>query len=306
MAVMNIHHPWAFTFGILGNIISFMVYLAPVPTFIRILRKKSTEDFQSLPYLVAMFSSMLWLYYAMLKTDALLLITINSFGCFIETVYIAIYIAYATRESWGLFSLILLLTHFLLSGSIRVKALGWICVAFSVCVFAAPLSILKQIVRTKSVEFMPFTLSFFLTLSAVMWFAYGLFINDLCVALPNILGFVLGLLQMLLYGIYKNAEKKKMPAENLKSIVILGTGGASEVYPVGARPDLNGGAVEHDQTEESNGNEKSMEASGVYPVDARPGLNEGAVEHDLTEVSEGDEKSMEASHDDLQSDECAV
>ncbi|KAJ6307700.1 hypothetical protein OIU76_017487 [Salix suchowensis] len=264
MAVMNIHHPWAFTFGILGNIISFMVYLAPVPTFIRILRKKSTEDFQSLPYLVAMFSSMLWLYYAMLKTDALLLITINSFGCFIETVYIAIYIAYATRESW------------------------------------------KQIVRTKSVEFMPFTLSFFLTLSAVMWFAYGLFINDLCVALPNILGFVLGLLQMLLYGIYKNAEKKKMPAENLKSIVILGTGGASEVYPVGARPDLNGGAVEHDQTEESNGNEKSMEASGVYPVDARPGLNEGAVEHDLTEVSEGDEKSMEASHDDLQSDECAV
>ncbi|KAG5227989.1 bidirectional sugar transporter [Salix suchowensis] len=286
MAVMNIHHPWAFTFGILGNIISFMVYLAPVPTFIRILRKKSTEDFQSLPYLVAMFSSMLWLYYAMLKTDALLLITINSFGCFIETVYIAIYIAYATRESWfwdaglnnqmlvsmniGLFSLILLLTHFLLSGSIRVKALGWICVAFSVC---------KQIVRTKSVEFMPFTLSFFLTLSAVMWFAYGLFINDLCVALPNILGFVLGLLQMLLYGIYKNAEKKKMPAENLKSIFIR------LVLDL-----IEWSAVEHDQTEESNGNEKSMEASGVYPVDARP----------------GDEKSMEASHDDLQSDECAV
>ncbi|KAJ6713702.1 BIDIRECTIONAL SUGAR TRANSPORTER SWEET [Salix viminalis] len=318
MAVMNIHHPLAFTFGILGNIISFMVYLAPVPTFIRILRKKSTEDFQSLPYLVALFSSMLWLYYAMLKTDALLLITINSFGCFIETVYIAIYIAYATRESWvstikllvsmnmGLFSLILLLTHFLLSSSIRVKALGWICVAFSVCVFAAPLSILRQIIRTKSVEFMPFTLSFFLTLSAVMWFAYGLFINDLCVALPNILGFVLGLLQMLLYGIYKNAEKKKKPAENLKSIVILGTVGASEVYPVGARPDVNEGAVEHDQTEECNGNEKSMEASGVYPVDARPGLNEGAVEHDLTEECEGDEKSMEASHDDLQSDECAV
>lgn len=276
MAVTSILH-LAFTFGILGNIISTMVYLAPVPTFIRIFKKKSTEDFQSLPYLMALFSSMLWLYYAMLKKDTMLLVTINSFGCVIEITYIAIYIVYATRESrvstikllismnLGLFSLILLLAHFLVSGSVRVKVLGWLCVALSVCVFAAPLNILKQVIRTKSVEFMPFTLSFFLTLSAVMWFAYGLLLKDLCIALPNILGFILGLLQMLLYGIYRNAqkveEKKKLPAENLKSIVILSAVGGHEVYPVDAKPDVNGGAEEHDQTVQSKEDEKSMEAS---------------------------------------------
>ncbi|KAH1040087.1 hypothetical protein J1N35_041830 [Gossypium stocksii] len=250
MAVMADHHSLAVVFGILGNIISVLVFLAPVPTFCRIYKKKSTESFQSLPYQVALFSCMLWLYYALIKKGAFLLITINAFGCVVETIYISMFLAYASKNSrmsamklfisvnLGLFSFILILTHFLLKSSIRIQVLGWICVAISVSVFAAPLNIMARVIRTKSVEFMPFTLSFFLTLSAVMWFAYGLFIKDLCVALPNVLGFILGMLQMLLYAIYRHSEKvnieeKKLPAEQMKSInVVLTTLGASEVHPV--------------------------------------------------------------------------
>ncbi|KAA3463703.1 bidirectional sugar transporter SWEET15 [Gossypium australe] len=247
MAVMADHHSLAVVFG---NIISVLVFLAPVPTFCRIYKKKSTESFQSLPYQVALFSCMLWLYYALIKKGAFLLITINAFGCVVETIYISMFLAYASKNSrmsamklfismnLGLFSFILIFTHFLLKSSIRIQVLGWICVAISVSVFAAPLNIMARVIRTKSVEFMPFTLSFFLTLSAVMWFAYGLFIKDLCVALPNVLGFILGMLQMLLYAIYRHSEKvnieeKKLPAEQMKSInVVLTTLGASEVHPV--------------------------------------------------------------------------
>ncbi|KAE8702374.1 Bidirectional sugar transporter SWEET15 [Hibiscus syriacus] len=249
MALMGDHHTLAVVFGVLGNFISVLVFLAPLPTFYRIFKKKSTESFQSLPYQVALFSCMLWLYYALIKKGAFLLITINSFGCVVETVYISMYLAYASKDSRKsamklfvamnvvIFSFILILTHFLLESSIRVPVLGWICVAISVSVFAAPLNIMARVVRTKSVEFMPFNLSFFLTLSAVMWFSYGLFIKDLCVALPNVLGFILGMLQMILYAIYKHSERatvkdqKKLP-EQTKSIVVLGTLSASEVHPV--------------------------------------------------------------------------
>lgn len=243
------HHQWGVAFGVLGNILSILVYLAPVPTFYRIFKKKSTESFQSLPYLAALFSSLLWLYYALLKENAFLLITINSFGCFVETIYIIMYIVYAPKEgrkstiklfaimNLGAFFFIFIVTHYLIHGDdTRIQVLGWICVALSVSVFAAPLSIVAQVIRTKSVKFMPFNLSFFLTLSAIMWFGYGLFQKDICIALPNILGFVLGLLQMILYAIYTKAskitEEKKLPEEPLKNIVILGTLGASEVYPV--------------------------------------------------------------------------
>ncbi|KAI6692230.1 hypothetical protein NL676_019940 [Syzygium grande] len=158
------YHLLTVAFGILGNVVSFVVFLAPLPTFYRIYRKKSTEGFQSLPYLVALFSGMLWLYYAFLKGNSTLLITINSFGSVIETVYIAMYIAYA------------------------------------------PKAVRARVIRTKSVEFMPFYLSFFLTVSAIMWFGYGFFGKDWYIMTPNILGFFLGLCQMALYGYFRNKD----------------------------------------------------------------------------------------------------
>lgn len=221
MAIISTHNPWVFVFGILGNISSFVVFVAPIPTFYRIWKKKSTEGFDSLPYLAGLFSAMLWIYYASLKSDAFLLITINAFGCFIETIYIALYITYAPKQAkmftWKVLSLlnfggfcaILLLSHFLTKGSLRVEVLGWICVAFSLCVFVAPLSVMRLVIRTKSVEFMPIHLSIFLTITAVTWLLYGIFLKDIYVAIPNILGFVFGMLQMVIYAIYKNKSKVK-------------------------------------------------------------------------------------------------
>ncbi|KAK4486165.1 hypothetical protein RD792_008833 [Penstemon davidsonii] len=218
-----------------GNIVSFMVYLAPLPTFRLIYKKKSSEGFQSVPYVVALFSAMLWIYYALCKTDATLLITINSVGCFIETIYIGFHLFYATKKSrvqtmkllvilvvCG-FGFIVLSTHCLVKPSKRANIVGWICLIFSLCVFVAPLFILRQVIRTKSVEYMPFLLSFFLTLSAVMWFFYGLLLKDFNIAIPNVLGFGLGLVQMVLYYMYKNGDKiseQKLP-ETQKKVINL-------------------------------------------------------------------------------------
>ncbi|KAK7368748.1 hypothetical protein VNO80_10778 [Phaseolus coccineus] len=246
MAILNSHNHLALAFGLLGNIISFMVYLAPLPTFYRIYKKKSTEGFQSLPYLVALFSSMLWLYYAVLKpADAALLITINSVGSVIETVYIVFFTVYATNDARkltvklfvvmnvGSFALIFLVTFFTMHGSLRVQVVGWVCVSIAVGVFAAPLSIVTQVIRTKNVEFMPFNLSLFLTLSAITWFSYGFVLKDICIAIPNVLGFTLGLVQMLLYAMYRNGKSKIVTEEEaMKNVVVVSPLGTCEVYPV--------------------------------------------------------------------------
>ncbi|KDP22572.1 hypothetical protein JCGZ_26403 [Jatropha curcas] len=217
MGLFSTDNPGAFAFGLLGNITSFVVFLAPIPTFIRVCKKKSTEGFQSFPYLVSLFSASILLYYATLKTDGFFLMTINSFGCFIETIYIALFIVYAPKQArmstlrilllfdFGGFCLILLLSHFLAKGpSARIQMLGWVNVVFSFAVFAAPLSIMRVVIKTKSVEFLPFPLSFFLTLSAIMWLFYGILVKDLYIAGPNVLGFLCGVVQMILFVIYRN------------------------------------------------------------------------------------------------------
>ncbi|CAO2141782.1 unnamed protein product [Urochloa humidicola] len=275
MAGLSLQHPLAFTCGLLGNVISFMTYLAPLPTFYRIYKNKSTEGFQSVPYVVALFSAMLWIYYALIKSNECLLITVNSAGCVIETIYIVIYLIYAPKKAKlftvkillllnvGVFGLILLLTLLLFSGQHRVVALGWVCVGFSVSVFVAPLSIIGKVVRTRSVEFMPFSLSLSLTVSAVVWFLYGLLIKDKYVALPNVLGFTFGVIQMSLYAIYRNATPRvpskevaddKVP-EHVVTVSKLGAPAVElrthEVHPVESPP-TEEAAAESEKAEDGN------------------------------------------------------
>lgn len=48
--------------------------------------------------MVALFSAALLLYYAFLKTNAYMIVSINGFGCLIEITYLAVYIFYAPKS----------------------------------------------------------------------------------------------------------------------------------------------------------------------------------------------------------------
>uniref|UniRef100_A0A0E0ETN1 Bidirectional sugar transporter SWEET n=1 Tax=Oryza meridionalis TaxID=40149 RepID=A0A0E0ETN1_9ORYZ len=263
-------HLWASVFGILGNIVSFLVFLAPMPTFLRVYRKKSTEGFSSVPYVVALFSCTLWILYAMVKTNSSPLLTINAFGCVVEAAYIAAYLVYAPRPARlralasflllnvAAFSLVAVVTVAAVAQPHRVRVLGSICLAFSMAVFVAPMSVIMVVIKTKSAEFMPFSLSFFLTLSAVAWFFYGLFTNDLYVTLPNVGGFFFGCVQMALYFIYRK------PKTAAGGVMILPTTAAAAA--------VDGAVVEPAAAAQQLAEELEMElaAAGAHAVAVLP------------------------------------
>ncbi|KAI9079750.1 hypothetical protein K1719_038371 [Acacia pycnantha] len=273
--------PAAFIVGVVGNIVSFMCFLAPLPTFYRVCKKKTTEGFQSIPYVAALFSAMLWIFYAYIKTGEFLIITINSVGCFIEIIYLVIYVTYCPKKArvftlrmilllnFGGMCIIILLTHLLSKErAARIKLLGWICVVFSISVFVAPLSIIRVVIRTKSVEFMPFSLSLLLTISAMMWLAYGVLLKDIFISLPNLVGIAFGTIQMVLYAVYRNhkpaAHDQKLPENkgDIENAVITTVTTVDEKQLVViSQPAGDIGVGEKNQTDNNNNTEGEREVS---------------------------------------------
>jgi solute carrier family 50 protein (sugar transporter) len=54
--------------------------------------------------------------------------------------------------------------------------------------YAAPLGVMRQVLRTKSVQFMPLPLSAMSFVNCVVWSVYSFYVQDVYIGVPNYLG----------------------------------------------------------------------------------------------------------------------
>ncbi|XP_059287589.1 bidirectional sugar transporter SWEET4-like isoform X1 [Lycium ferocissimum] len=212
-----------FAIGVIGNITSLILFLSPLPTFIRIWKKKSVEQFSPVPYLATFINCGLWVLYGipLVHPHSILILTIDGTGLAIEVVYLALFLLYSERKERMKFFLIIVgEIIFLASLAVLVLTLvqthkkrstivGSICMAGNILMYASPLVVTKLVMRSKSVEFMPFVLSLFSFLNAVSWTTYALIRLDAFILASNSMGIGLGLAQLLLYAwYYKSTERQ--------------------------------------------------------------------------------------------------
>ncbi|XP_071729789.1 bidirectional sugar transporter SWEET17-like [Rutidosis leptorrhynchoides] len=217
-----------FYVGIIGNIISVLMFLSPVKTFWRIVQKKSTEEFECLPYICTLLNSSLWTYYGITKPGSYLVATVNGFGILVEIVYISLFLIYAppttrakTAKLAGIldvfvFAVAVLVTQFGMEGDMRIDVVGFMGAALNIIMYASPLTVMKLVVTTKSVEYMPFLLSLFLFLNGGVWTLYAFLVDDWFLGVPNGTGFVLGFAQLVIYLIYRKSKPFKTISDGLQ------------------------------------------------------------------------------------------
>lgn len=64
-------------------------------TFRRIVKHRSTEEFESFPYISTLLSSTLWTYYGITKPGSYLVATVNGFGAVVQVIYLSLFLTFA-------------------------------------------------------------------------------------------------------------------------------------------------------------------------------------------------------------------
>ncbi|KAL5786790.1 hypothetical protein ACOSQ2_009182 [Xanthoceras sorbifolium] len=203
-----------FIFGLLGNITTGLVYLSPAKTFWHIVERRSTEEFESFPYISKLLNAYFWVWYGVVKPNSVLVATVNGFGGVLEIIYIIIFLVFAPprmRAKTAILAGVLdvafpgtavLVTQLMFDREVQIKVAGFLSLCFSMVAYGSPLSAMKTVVVTKSVEYMPFLLSFILFVNGAVWTVYAVYTKDLFIGIPNGTGFVLGTAQLVIYAMY--------------------------------------------------------------------------------------------------------
>ncbi|KZV33833.1 hypothetical protein F511_29076 [Dorcoceras hygrometricum] len=221
----TIREDWREAGGPEGNVISILMFLSPIKTFKKVVKKKSTENYKGVPYITTLLSTSLWSYYGLLKVGGLLIVTVNGAGAALHVVYVTLFLIYAPNDikrkymklvatiNIGFLGAVLLVTQVALHGGIRITVVGVLCAGLTIGMYAAPLAAMKMVIQTRSVKFMPFSLSFFQFLNGGVWSAYAVLVKDFYIGVPNGIGFLLGSSQLILYVVYRNKSASEGPME---------------------------------------------------------------------------------------------
>ncbi|MED6220525.1 hypothetical protein PIB30_045587 [Stylosanthes scabra] len=221
--------------GILGNIISAFLFLSPVPTFVAIWKRGSVEQYSPAPYLATLANCMVWTLYGlpMVHSHSLLVVTINGSGCVIEIIYVTLFLIYCDHSKrlkvllWLMVELIFITILSLITFTLlhtlnrRSQLVGTTCIVFNILMYASPLAVMKLVVKSKSVEYMPLSISLASFGNGVAWTTYALIRFDPFMTVPNGLGTLLSVAQLILYATYYKSTKQQIAARKANGEVSL-------------------------------------------------------------------------------------
>jgi len=227
-------------FGYAGMGLTLVYFLSPVGTCSKIVRLRDVQGFSAFPYEVGIFNCALWSYYAtitMAATSENLLpnLLVNIAGVIMWGAYVAIFLVFSRERPMILRQLglaMLMLAVLLLFFECVLPRLDWtfhyggedmplkssvvgaVTDVVNVLLYGSPLVVLRTVIRTKSVEFMPLPLSMLVFAVSCLWSTQALLIGNMAVLMPNLIGVALGIIQLLLYAVYCKEPSQSCDAMN--------------------------------------------------------------------------------------------
>ncbi|XP_011046711.1 PREDICTED: bidirectional sugar transporter SWEET2a-like [Populus euphratica] len=126
--------------------------VSPIPTFRKIIRNQSTEQFSELPCIYALLNCLICLWYGMpfVTPGVILVATVNSIGAAFQLIYAIIFIIYADKSKklrmsalliavFAFFGMVVFVSLRFLETHLCQMVVGYLSVFSLISMFASPL-----------------------------------------------------------------------------------------------------------------------------------------------------------------------
>ena len=98
------------------------------------------------------------------------------------------------------------------SGAEKARVtVGQVAVGVNIVMYAAPLSTLRTVIQTWNADSIPADMVLASSACSTLWFMYGYLVGDSFVAFPNVLGMLLGVVQIVIILVIGKTTKDVLP-----------------------------------------------------------------------------------------------
>lgn len=213
-------------FGYVGACISTIFFISPVVPYLKLIREEiKVSETPGVLLICNFFNCLLWKNYGLLL-DLTQVIVANGVGGAITLIFITIFLIHIVdRKFWYSFLLTLGLMaavagfDFLFYLLVPADIIGNIAFGFNILIYAAPGEKLWTVIKTGNYNLIPIYSTLAGIVSSVSWMIYGIYLNDWRIYVPNGLGIVFSIIQIIIYLIYKKKSKNQSDEEEKPKMV---------------------------------------------------------------------------------------
>ena len=197
-------------FGWVGTGISLFFYIAPVVPFLKLIKGEiSCKESPGILLICSFMNCILWGDYGLLL-DRFLIYFANGIGGVITLIWIVIFIIHYVEKRFAmalLYNLILTISivgiALLFFFIVPYQVTGKIAMVFNVLMYASPGEKMITVFRTGNYKLIPIWSTLGGIACSACWMIYGIYLVDWNQIIPNALGVLFSIIQIVVFLIYK-------------------------------------------------------------------------------------------------------
>ena len=212
-------------FGWVGTGISTFFYIAPVIPFIKLIKGEiSYKESPGILLICSFMNCILWGDYGLLL-DRFLIYFANGIGGVITLIWIVIFIIHYVEKRFAmalLYNLILIIAivgiAMLFFFIVPYEITGKIAMVFNVLMYASPGEKMITVCKTGNYKLIPIWSTLGGTACSACWMIYGIYLVDWNQIIPNCLGVIFSIIQIIVFLFYKKKNGNEVKEEDSSEV----------------------------------------------------------------------------------------